>query len=255
MRERANRRGAAAAGPVRLRRDAHEIFSEIGRPARTDIERSSPRTATRGTAAARDRRGAAASRAATPCERYDQERPARGPHERSADRADRAPADRGRTAAPPRPQTTIRKASRELQRNPARRAAPTCCPTTLAQVTDQITAGGSYEQTSAKFAPKSLFTRWVSKNGDPLEVTATYARPGGQPSRRAAPSRARRGPAAGCRADILRGRRPQVQRRVQLRGGRRRVREVGHDARGVARLRAPRLRLGGVAHARGRAVR
>jgi len=42
------------------------------------------------------------------------------------------------------------------------------------KVTDQITAGGSYEQTSAKFAPKSLFTRWVSKGGDPLEVTATY---------------------------------------------------------------------------------
>jgi hypothetical protein len=42
------------------------------------------------------------------------------------------------------------------------------------QVTDQLAAGGSYEQTSAKFAPKSLFTRWTSKGGDPLEVTATY---------------------------------------------------------------------------------
>jgi hypothetical protein len=42
------------------------------------------------------------------------------------------------------------------------------------QVTDQLAAGGSYEQNSAKFAPKSLFTRWTSKGGDPLEVKATY---------------------------------------------------------------------------------
>ena len=42
------------------------------------------------------------------------------------------------------------------------------------QVSDQIAAGATYEQNSAKFSPKTLFTRWTSKGGDPLEVTATY---------------------------------------------------------------------------------
>jgi len=42
------------------------------------------------------------------------------------------------------------------------------------QVSDQISAGATYEQNSAKFAPKTLFTRWTAKGGDPLEVTATY---------------------------------------------------------------------------------
>ena len=45
------------------------------------------------------------------------------------------------------------------------------------QVSDQISAGATYEQNSAKFSPKTLFTRWTAntaKGGDPLEVTATY---------------------------------------------------------------------------------
>jgi len=42
------------------------------------------------------------------------------------------------------------------------------------QITDQLTAGGEYEQNTAKFAPKSLFTRWTSKGGDPMSVEATY---------------------------------------------------------------------------------
>ena len=42
------------------------------------------------------------------------------------------------------------------------------------QVSDQIAAGATYAQNSAKFSPKTLFTRWTSKGGDPLEVTATY---------------------------------------------------------------------------------
>jgi len=42
------------------------------------------------------------------------------------------------------------------------------------QITDQLAAGGEYQQNSAKFAPKSLFTRWTSKGGDPLAITATY---------------------------------------------------------------------------------
>ncbi|KAH8096554.1 hypothetical protein JL720_3933 [Aureococcus anophagefferens] len=45
------------------------------------------------------------------------------------------------------------------------------------QISDQISAGATYEQNSAKFSPKTLFTRWTAntaKGGDPLEVTATY---------------------------------------------------------------------------------
>jgi len=42
------------------------------------------------------------------------------------------------------------------------------------QVSDQLAAGATYEQNSAKFAPRTLFTRWTSKGGDPLAVTATY---------------------------------------------------------------------------------
>ena len=45
------------------------------------------------------------------------------------------------------------------------------------QVSDQLAAGATYEQNSAKFSPKTLFTRWTAntaKGGDPLEVTATY---------------------------------------------------------------------------------
>ena len=41
------------------------------------------------------------------------------------------------------------------------------------QVSDQISAGATYEQNSAKFSPKTLFTRWTAntaKGGDPLEV-------------------------------------------------------------------------------------
>ena len=45
------------------------------------------------------------------------------------------------------------------------------------QVSDQISAGATYEQNSAKFSPKTLFTRWTAntaKGGDPLEVTGTF---------------------------------------------------------------------------------
>ncbi|KAH8073000.1 hypothetical protein JL720_11091 [Aureococcus anophagefferens] len=45
------------------------------------------------------------------------------------------------------------------------------------QISDQISAGAACEQNSAKFSPKTLFTRWTAntaKGGDPLEVTATY---------------------------------------------------------------------------------
>ncbi|KAH8096555.1 hypothetical protein JL720_3934 [Aureococcus anophagefferens] len=42
------------------------------------------------------------------------------------------------------------------------------------QVSDQIAAGASYDQNSGKFAPKTLFTRWTAKGGDPFKATATY---------------------------------------------------------------------------------
>ena len=40
------------------------------------------------------------------------------------------------------------------------------------RVSDQIAAGATYDQNGAKFKPKTLFTRWTAKGGDPLAVTA-----------------------------------------------------------------------------------
>ena len=43
------------------------------------------------------------------------------------------------------------------------------------RVSDQISAGATYDQNGAKFKPKTLFTRWranTAKSGDPLKVTA-----------------------------------------------------------------------------------
>ena len=40
------------------------------------------------------------------------------------------------------------------------------------RVSDQIAAGATYDQNGAKFKPKTLFTRWTAKGGDPLKVTA-----------------------------------------------------------------------------------
>ena len=42
------------------------------------------------------------------------------------------------------------------------------------RISDQIAAGATYDQNSAQFAPKTLFTRWTAKGGDPLEVTGTF---------------------------------------------------------------------------------
>ena len=42
------------------------------------------------------------------------------------------------------------------------------------RISDQIAAGATYDQNSAQFAPKALFTRWTAKGGDPLEVTGTF---------------------------------------------------------------------------------
>ncbi|KAH8096556.1 hypothetical protein JL720_3935 [Aureococcus anophagefferens] len=64
------------------------------------------------------------------------------------------------------------------------------------QVSDQLAAGATYEQNSAKFAPRTLFTRWTSKGGDPPRGDGDLQRP------------------------------------VAGRGDRRRVREVGHHHRG-----------------------
>jgi hypothetical protein len=43
------------------------------------------------------------------------------------------------------------------------------------RVSDQISAGATYDQNGAKFKPKTLFTRWTAntaRSGDPLKVTA-----------------------------------------------------------------------------------
>ncbi|EGB02923.1 expressed protein, partial [Aureococcus anophagefferens] len=42
------------------------------------------------------------------------------------------------------------------------------------RISDQIAAGATYDQNSAQFAPKALFTRWTAKGSDPLEVTGTF---------------------------------------------------------------------------------
>ncbi|KAK7254875.1 hypothetical protein SO694_00135074 [Aureococcus anophagefferens] len=42
------------------------------------------------------------------------------------------------------------------------------------QVSDQIAAGRELRSDSGKFAPKTLFTRWTAKGGDPFKATATY---------------------------------------------------------------------------------
>ena len=42
------------------------------------------------------------------------------------------------------------------------------------RISDQIAAGATYDQNSAQFAPKALFTRWTAKGGDPFKATATY---------------------------------------------------------------------------------
>jgi hypothetical protein len=43
-----------------------------------------------------------------------------------------------------------------------------------ARVSDEIAVGATYDQNSAQFAPKALFTRWTAKGGDPLEVKGTF---------------------------------------------------------------------------------